>query len=318
MEIRFWGTRGSLPASINADNIRKKIKAALEVAVDKGLGNGDNIESFIDKDLPFRIKGTYGTNTPCIEIRDGDDFILCDAGSGLRDFGNHILRKYGSDAPKDFHIFISHLHCDHIQGLSFFIPALIAGNRITIYGCHENIREGFSTHNSSPFFPIDFKDFRAKINFVLLKPGKTYDIQGFKVEAKEQNHPGISYGYRFERIGKIVVYSTDSEHKSENDDDSAPFVNFFRNADLLIFDAQYTFAEACTVKEDWGHSNNVIGVELAQKAGVRYLCLFHQDPNSTDEKLDKLLEDTERLSALLEEETPLRVSIAWDGMIIRV
>jgi phosphoribosyl 1,2-cyclic phosphodiesterase len=318
MEIHFWGTRGSLPASVNAEDTRKKIKAALDMAADKGIGPGSDIEGFIDKELPFWIKGTYGTNTPCVEIRDGDDFVLCDAGSGIRDFGNYFLKTHGKEGIKDFHIFLSHLHWDHIQGFPFFVPALIGGNRITIYGCHENMKKAFSVQHSSPFFPVDFNDLAAEIRFVPLDPDKTYDIAGFTVTAKEQRHPGKSYGYRFEKDGKAIVYSTDSEHKIENGTEAAPFVDFFDRADLLIFDAQYTLADAWTVKKDWGHSNNVMAVELAHKAGVKHLCLYHQEPVSKDEDIYKLLEDTKKLTSFLGEGAPLEVSIAWDGMVVYV
>jgi len=318
MKVRFWGTRGSLPASINSKGIREKLRGALEIAVEKGLGPDSDIETFIDQSLPFWISGTYGANTSCAEIRHGDDFLICDAGSGFRDLGNHLIRTYGMKGPKDFHIFISHPHWDHIQGFPFFTPIYIPGNRITIYGGHDNIREAFLTQQSQPFFPIDFKNLGAEIDFVVLDPEKTHEVKGFQITVKEQSHPGKSYGYRFERDGKVVVYSTDSEHKSESDEDTEQFVEFFRKADLLIFDAQYTFADASTIKEDWGHSNNLIGVELALKAGVKHLCLFHLEPVSTDQTLDKFLHDTRKLATLLGEDEILEVSIAWDGMEVDI
>lgn len=318
MEIRFWGTRGSLPASVTAKIIRQKVQSALEIAQEKGFGSGSDIEAFIDNELPFWVKGTYGANTPCIEIRDGDDLVLCDAGSGLRDFGNHLLRSYGKASPKDFHLFLSHLHWDHIQGFPFFIPAYVKGNCVTVYGCHKDMSKAFSVQHGSPFFPINFKELGADINFVVLSPGKTYDIAGFRVTAKEQNHPGKSYGYRFERDGKIIVYSTDSEHKTESDEDFSSFVDFFSSADLLIFDAQYTLIDAWTIKEDWGHSNNLIGVELAQKAGVKHLCLYHHEPVSSDKDLDRFLQGTRKLASHQKEGVQLQVSIAWDGMVVEV
>jgi phosphoribosyl 1,2-cyclic phosphodiesterase len=318
MQVRFWGTRGSLSASVNAEDIRQKVRCALEIAAAKGLSSNSDVNAFIDKELPFSISGTYGTNTSCVEIRDGDDFVLCDAGSGLRDFGNHVFQQYGKVSPADFHIFISHLHWDHIQGFPFFMPIYAEGNHITVYGCHNDIADAFRAQHTPPFFPVDFKDLGAEIQFVVLAPDKTYEIARFKVTAKEQNHPGKSYGYRFEKDGKIIVYSTDSEHKCESDEDSAPFVEFFSRADLLIFDAQYTFDEGCTIKEDWGHSNNLIAVELAQKAGVKHLCLYHQEPTSSDEDLDNFLQDTRRLASQTKEGSPLRISLAWDGMVIEV
>lgn len=318
MEVRFWGTRGSLPASVTEEDIRKKVKRALEIAVSEGLDSTTAIDTFMDEKLPFWVRGTYGTNTPCVEIRDGKDVILLDAGSGLRDFGNSFLKTYGFDAPRNFHILLSHIHWDHIQGFPFFVPVYLEGTRITVYGCHPELEKAFSTQQSIPLFPVELKDLAADVEFVILSPGDWQDISGFRVLAKEQNHPGKSFGYRIEKEGKALVYSTDSEHKIESPVDLEPFVEFFRGADLLIFDAQYTLAESWTVKEDWGHSNNVIGIELAQKAGVRQLCLFHQDPVAKDDALDKLLVDSEKLPGLLHEGGPVQVSVARDGMVIDI
>ena len=318
MDVRLWGTRGSLPATVTTEDIRRKVKRALEIAVQEGLGPQSSIDAFMDEKLPFWVQGTYGTNTPCVEIRDRHDVILLDAGSGLRDFGNHFLATHGLTLPRNFHILISHLHWDHIQGFPFFVPIYLEGTRITIYGCHQELKRAFSTQQSIPLFPVRLEDLAARVDFEILSPGQWHDIAGFKVLPKEQNHPGTSFGYRIEKSGRTVVYSTDSEHKDEKEAHLEPFVEFFRDADLLIFDAQYTLADAWTVKEDWGHSNNVIGIELAQKAGVRHLCLFHQDPVLRDDALDKLLKDSRKLASLLQEGNPIEVSVARDGMVIEL
>ena len=318
MEVQFWGTRGSLPASVTTEDIRVKIKAALEIAVEKGLGTDTSIDGFIETELPFWVRGTYGTNTPCLEIRDGDDVIIFDAGSGLRDFGNNFLKTHGFTAPRNFHIVLSHIHWDHIQGFPFFVPIYLEGTRITIYGCHPELQKAFSTQQSIPLFPVELKDLAANVGFEILSPGEWYEIAGFRVLAKEQNHPGRSFGYRIEKGGKTIIYSTDSEHRNESEEDLKPFVEFFRDADLLIFDAQYTLADSWTVKEDWGHSNNVIGIELSQEAGVKHLVLFHQDPTVRDEALDKLLKDSRKLPSLLHEGGSIEVSVARDGMVIEV
>jgi len=319
MEVRFWGTRGSIPASLTAEKVWEKVRYALETARDKKVDAGTDIEAFMEEELPFWAKATYGTNTPCIEIRDGENFVLCDAGTGLRDFGNEYLRSYGTGSPGDFHIFMTHFHWDHIQGFPFFVPAYVKGNRITFYGCHEELKKALTLQQDTPFFPVRLKDLPAEIRFISLDADERYDIEGFEVLAKAQSHPGLSYGYRFEREGRSVVYSTDAEHKFASDEEEAfPFIRFFNHADLLIFDAQYPFLDAVTTKEDWGHSNSFHGVELAVKARVRHLCLFHNDPGTSDKDLDKFLRVAEELVPLVKEGGRLKVSIAWDGRVIAV
>lgn len=319
MEVRFWGTRGSIPASLTAEKVWEKVRYALEIARDKKIDAATDIEAFMEEELPFWAKATYGNNTPCIEIRDGENFVLCDAGTGLRDFGNEYLRTYGTGSPGDFHIFMTHFHWDHIQGFPFFVPAYLKGNRITFYGCHEELKKALTLQQDTPYFPVRLKDLPAEIRFISLDADERYEIEGFEVLAKAQSHPGLSYGYRFERDGRSVVYSTDAEHKFASDEEEAfPFIRFFNHADLLIFDAQYPFLDAVTTKEDWGHSNSFHGVELAVKARVKHLCLFHNDPGTSDKDLDKFLRVAEELVPLVKEGGRLKVSIAWDGRVIAI
>jgi len=318
MEVRFWGTRGSIPASLTAESVWEKVRHALEIAREKKIDVDTDIEAFMEEGLPFWAKATYGTNTPCIEIRDGERFLLCDAGTGLRDFGNEYMRAYGADSPGDFHIFLTHFHWDHIQGFPFFVPAYVKGARITFYGCHEDLKKALTLQQEPLFFPVRLKDVPAEVRFICLDPDERYEVEGFEVLAKELNHPGLSYGYRFERGGRTVVYSTDAEYKFDTDEEESPFIRFFDRADLLIFDAQYPFLDAVTVKEHWGHSNSFQGVELAVKARVKHLCLFHNEPSTSDKDLDKLLMETEKLVPLVTESSRLKVSIAWDGRLIAV
>ena len=113
-----------------------------------------------------------------------------------------------------------------------------------------------------------------------------------------QRHAGDSYGYRFEADGRSVIYTTDSEHKLDDPMETDTYAAFFRNADLVIFDAMYSLADAVSVRADWGHSSNVVGVELCQMAGARHLCLFHHEPAYSDQAIDAVLADTRRLEEI--------------------
>ena len=157
LRVRFWGTRGSLPAPLQESVIRGKIRDALLAARSRTLDTPEAIDDFIDRALPFAVRGTYGGNTSCVEIiADSDEYVLCDLGSGVREFGNRVLREHGRGREHCFNIFLSHPHWDHIMGFPFFAPAYIPGNRIRIFGCHQGLEEALRTQHSAPWFPIDF------------------------------------------------------------------------------------------------------------------------------------------------------------------
>ena len=138
--------------------MRGKIREALLAARGRALDTPEAIDAFIDHALPFSVRGTFGGNTSCVEIvTGGDEYVLCDLGTGVREFGNRLLREHGPGRKHCFNIFLSHPHWDHIMGFPFFAPAYIAGNRIRIYGCHDVLREVLHTQQSSPFFPVDFR-----------------------------------------------------------------------------------------------------------------------------------------------------------------
>jgi phosphoribosyl 1,2-cyclic phosphodiesterase len=318
IRVRFWGTRGSIPVSPTTADIRRKLVAALLKASGRKLDTPEAAQSFIDAELEFAQSHTFGGNSSCVELDvGGPDFVLCDLGSGARAFGNHVIGTRGP-LGHTFHVFMSHAHWDHISGFPFFMPAYDAGNRVRIYGCHDLLDHAFRRQNAAPSFPVDFSRMGATIEFVRLEPGRDYEVAGLGVRALRQRHPGDSYGYRFARDGKVVVYSTDSEHKQEEPGEAERFVQFFRDADLVIFDAMYSLADASSAKEDWGHSSNVIGVELCQRARVRHLCMFHHEPTCDDETLATVLEETRRLEALTRAGHHLEISSAWDGMEIVV
>jgi ribonuclease BN (tRNA processing enzyme) len=161
---------------------------------------------------------------------------------------------------------------------------------------------------------VEWHQLGADVRFTTLEAGRLYDVAGFRVTARRQHHTGDSYGYRFERDGRTVVYSTDSEHKLDDPAEATAFAEFFREADLVIFDAQYSLAEAVSIKEDWGHSSNVVGVELCQMARARHLCMFHHEPTYDDEQIAAMLAETRRLEQITRGDHAVQVSAAWDGM----
>jgi phosphoribosyl 1,2-cyclic phosphodiesterase len=316
--VRFWGTRGSLPVALTAADVRRKLVGVLAAASGQRFESERDIERFIEAQ-PFAQAGTYGGHSSCVEIETGrGEYVLCDLGSGARPFAQAAIARHGASAPQTYHVLVSHLHWDHIMGLPFFIPAYIPGNRIVIYGGHAGLEQGLRRQQEPPSFPVDFSAFKADIRFEHLAPGRPTDIAGMRVTTKLQHHGGDSYGYRFESDGKAVVYSTDSEHALSDPADNEAFVDFFRDADLVVFDAMYSLADAVSIRADWGHSSNVVGVELCQLAGVKHLCLFHHEPAVDDEAIERTLAETRRLEELTRHGSPLVVSAAYDGVEIEI
>jgi anti-anti-sigma factor len=317
--VRFWGTRGSLPAPLRERAVRGKIRDALLAARGHTLDTPEAIDAFIDEALPFSVRGTFGGNTSCVEIvTGGDEYVLCDLGTGVREFGTRLLREQGAGRKYCFNVFLSHPHWDHIMGFPFFAPAYIPGNRIRVYGCHSTLSQVLHTQQSEPFFPVDFRSLAATIEFITLEPGRAYEIAGLSVTSIKQFHSGDSYGYRFCQGEKSIVYSTDCEHKYSRLDESYPFIEFYRNADLLIFDAMYSLGDTVSVKEDWGHSSNVVAVELAQAARVKRLALFHHEPVLDDRMIEVVLADTVRFEWISRRGDKVEVISAYDGLELTV
>lgn len=315
MLVRFWGTRGSVPTSMNAGHLRRKLGRAVEAV----LAAGGDVERAIDA-LPFHLRGTYGGESSCVQLETGgSEYVVCDMGSGARRFALDCLARHGPGTPQVYNVFQSHVHWDHIMGFPFFVPAYIPGNRIRIHGCHEELEHAYRRQQADPSFPVHFDVLGATIEFVHLEPERTCEIAGLRVTPFRQLHAGDSYGYRFESGGRTAVYSTDSEHKLEDPDEIAYFTNYFRDADAVVFDAMYSLADATSLKEDWGHSSNMVGVELCHLAGAKRLCLFHHEPIFDDEQLDRILDETRRYEAINRgDNRPLEVIAAYDGLELRL
>jgi phosphoribosyl 1,2-cyclic phosphodiesterase len=314
MRLRFWGTRGSIPVALTAADIRDRLAQALVRASGRTFADFEEAHAFATHELDFSLTHTFGGHTPCVEaVIPGDEYYVFDMGSGARPFGAHVLaRQAGRNATVN--VFMSHVHWDHIMGFPFFGPAYVRGTRIRIHGCHDILEHAFRLQQSPPCFPVTFAQLGAQIEFVKLEPDQPYRVNDVTVTPHLQLHGGDSYGYRFEHGGKCAIYSTDSEHKLENRAEAEAFAQFFRDADVVVFDAMYALAEAISVKADWGHSSNIVGVELCQMARARHLVLFHHEPANNDATLQALLNEARRFEELTRGDHVLQVSAAYDGL----
>ena len=235
----------------------------------------------------------FGGNTPCLDLiaPDGTQFIL-DCGTGLRMLGN---RWTGEDSPRpdQSHIFVTHYHWDHIQGLPFFAPFWLEKNEFQFYSFRskflgrDSLRQVFETQMALPYFPVDFSAMSARRKFRELQGGETFHVGENKITARWLNHPQGCLGFRVETSAGIVAYATDNEPGDPELDQSLR--ELAADADIFINDAQFTPAQLATNRKGWGHSSWKEGVRVAREVNAKTLVLFHHDPDSTDRVLDGIL-----------------------------
>ncbi len=281
MRVRFWGVRGSVPTP-----------------------------------GPNTVK--YGGNTACIEVRGpNDELLVIDAGTGLRELGNFLISNDLPKNPLNVNIFLSHTHWDHIQGFPFFAPAYVPSSVITFRGpvnaIGGSLKDIVAGQMQYSYFPIKLMDLRGKIEFIEIKE-QVIDLPPFEVSTCYLNHPILCLGYRISCGNKTLVTLYDNEpfrnifaeemegksdmEKSDYEEaikeaeeavniQNKKVINFARNADLLIYDAQYTTEEYKT-KIGWGHSTIDYAIDFGLTAKCKKLALFHHDPIRTDRELDSL------------------------------
>ncbi len=312
MIVRFWGVRGSVPAPLGAQQLKEKIMWALKGASDRDIMDERAAEDYVEG-LPPHIKGTYGGNTSCVELRSDDTTIIFDAGSGIRLLGLYLMDGRFGQGAGTAHLFLSHTHWDHIQGFPFFLPAHVPGNRIIIYSPHPDIEKRFSMQQSPSYFPVPLKSIQADIEFVSLSEGQNVAIGQVDVTNIKLNHPGESFGYRVKKQDASFVYATDTEFTNLSESDMKKYIDFFSRAKVLVFDSQYTLRDAME-KEDWGHSSSLTGVDMARDAGVGTLVLFHHEPTYDDITLRDILQRTRKYAELQGADQTCKVIMAYEGL----
>ncbi len=327
MKAKFWGVRGSIPSPITTEEISHKLLQVIWKARNLEINRSADAElddeqiaiirRFLQS-LNISERGTIGGNTPCVQIiPDDGQTIIVDCGSGIRLLGSELMRGDFGNGNGVAHIFLSHTHWDHICGLPFFIPLFIKGNELNFYGGHDHLEERLSNQHNPWHFPVPWQALGSTKKFFRMSPREPVNIGSVEISIHELFHPGKSFGYRFKsKTGGIIVYASDAEYKHLQHSKISEYLEFFREADVLIFDTQYTLTEALA-KEDWGHSSAMIGIEMAIEAGVKNLVMFHHEPNYDDEKIVNLCIKADKYQEILNNNrNKCNIHIAYEGMEI--
>jgi phosphoribosyl 1,2-cyclic phosphodiesterase/DNA-binding response OmpR family regulator len=287
MQVRFWGTRGSIAT-------------------------------------PGPATVRYGGNTSCVEVRsDSGEVILLDCGTGAHALGQALKEQAKTCSG---HILISHTHWDHIQGLPFFAPLFAPGNEWHIYGPRglgQSLQEVLAGQMEYAYFPVALNAFAATVHFHEVVEGG-FMIGDVRIATHYLNHPALTVGYRIEADGATLVYATDHEphspdagcgHSGKEETGDLAHVEFIRGADLVIHDAQYTAAEY-PAKVGWGHSTIEYVVDAAIAGGVKHVVLFHHDPARDDKAVDQLIGKARERAA--DAGADLEITAAAEGDVINL
>lgn len=249
-----------------------------------------------------------------MEVRCGKDIVILDAGTGLRQLGQTLLKEF-TRGSLNLSLLLSHTHWDHIQGLPFFAPIYEARCRLRILGCEgarKSIVAALTGQMESTYFPVPFSKLPGNIEIEELSD-LNFAIGSLLVRAQRANHPGMTVGYRLFAPDGIVVFFPDTEPRKGGDD--RVMLDFIRDADVLILDSQYDRAEYNRHK-GWGHGCVDDSVSLALKAGVKKLILFHHDPNHDDRKIEAMVEYARHLVARANRK--MKVVAAREGTLIKL
>lgn len=258
----------------------------------------------------------YGGDTTCIEIsaKTGETIII-DAGTGIRQLGNSLLKR---DITR-YHLLFTHAHWDHIQGIAFFRPLQYGKVNIII---QDRKFSGIRTQDvlsevmSQPFFPIGLADLKADIRFDKAL-NNTFSIGSLDIETIPTSHTGGGLGYKFTEDGKSFVFLTDNELGYDHPEGKGfqAYLDFSRDVDLLFHDGEYTEDEY-KKKTSWGHSSIQDVLRLASQAGVKKIGLFHLNQDRTDDQMDQIVSHCR--AELKKKNTPLDCFAVFSGMSIHL
>lgn len=312
MDIKFWGVRGSIPHSLDTLGWSQHFEEIMKDFLAKGFNKAEDIPHYIQSRHPAEIGG-FGTATTCVEISEAGQSIIIDGGSGIKTKSD----RGDFNDQKEFHIFISHFHSDHIMGLPFFVPHFIKGYTINYYAVHDEVESIIRKLFKKPIFPVGFESLGAEIKFHKLHLHEKNVVNGFAVTPYKMDHPDPCYGFRVERNGKVYAHAVDNEAVRLSSAELGADADIYKNADLVYFDAQYE-EQDMTAKKGWGHGTCDRGFEVCANFNIKQILFAHHDPafsiqNSWNQK-KKATETYQKKYANLD----LKWDFAYEGQVVKL
>ena len=317
MIIKLYGVRGSIPSPTSNSEYKEKIKRILELAVEKQLIQKEKILNFLEE-IPLPLSYLIGGNTTCLTIRTEENLYILDGGTGIRVLGEEISQNPNS-YPKVLHLFLSHTHWDHIQGIPFFKPLYLPNFTIHFYSGFPDIQERLMYQTDVRFFPAPFEKTASKKYYHHLKVGQPIKIENnIEIHTFPLKHPGGCFSYKFISLknNKIFIFATDVEFTGEEFLGKQEYLNYFGYADILFIDSQYTLDESF-LKIDWGHTSYTMAINCAVRWNVKNVILTHHEPNYSDEKLFQNYLYAIRHRNYLEKDRP-KIFLAREGMVFQL
>lgn len=308
MDVCFWGVRGSVPSPPTSTQLKKKIARILALAADADISSEERRNSFLEG-LSEQELGFLGGNTPCVELRVKDKIFIFDMGTGLRELGDKLMRTVPKEQPLELHIFVGHTHWDHVQGYPFFIPAYRPNVTLHFYHVHPHLKERLEIQQDYRFFPVSLEFMASQKHFHQVENNSEFFIDDIRIRTTELNHPGKCFSWRVEYEGKSFIYASDGEYNYLPNNKIQRFIDFYKDADFLIFDAPFSFSEEIE-KINWGHSSALVGIDISVKAKVKKLALFHHAPEHDDDEVFHLLETAKDYQHQNYQESELEVFLA--------
>lgn len=293
------GADGYITKPINRDTFMQSIG---ELVTDQIAVNYWGVHGTLP--VPGEAYNRYGGNTPCVSVEvSGEPLYVFDCGSGIKKLSDRVMQTPAERFS--CRIFISHTHWDHINTVPFFAPLYLRGNQIEIFGPYQGdltIERAISAQMESVYFPVTVREFGARLMFRDLREERL-EFGPVRVDTMLLRHPGYCLGYKLSCRGRSVCYITDNELYLPTDArHDARYVerlaDFVRGADVLITDTTYRDHEYPS-KVDWGHSCVSQVADLAARAEVKRLHLFHHDPDQTDADIDLKLDEARKALAQL-------------------